>query len=89
MHHYLNLSSCQHETTHLGNSGSLYAEWVLVDLYYVVVQQEGLGFRLDVAEVDGHEEWCRQDGPYRHLRALLVHAQPIVANNDLPGTRYA
>ena len=69
--------------TDLVDPAALDAEAVLVDRDDLLVLEDGAVVRLDGAQVDGHEERRREDGPHRHLRLGLLVAQAEVADDQL------
>ena len=69
--------------TDLVDPAALDAEAVLVDGDDLLVLEDGAVVGLDGAQVDGHEERRREDGPHRHLRLGLLVAQPEVADDQL------
>ena len=69
--------------TDLVDPAALDAEAVLVDGDDLLVLEDGAVVGLDGAQVDGHEERRRKDGPHRHLRLGLLVAQPEVADDQL------
>ena len=60
--------------SYLVDSSALDSKSVLIDCDDLAVLQNGLVVRLDSAQVNGHEQRCRENGPHCHLGLRLLVA---------------
>ena len=61
---------------------ALYPQQVLVDGDDLLVLEDGLVVWLEGAQVHGHEERRREDGPHGHLGLALLVGQPEVTDDQ-------